>query len=133
MRTMADLDDNKRMTLDFLELGFNEGKMEEAVDRYADSRDIKDSALGGFGAEGVVERGTWAIREHFEVRHEVRRIIAEGDLVAVHSLVTFSSQDLGTAVVDIFRVKDGKLVEHWDAWDVVKRLPGELAQGDMTV
>jgi predicted SnoaL-like aldol condensation-catalyzing enzyme len=129
---MAALDDNKRVTLEFLHLAFNEGKMEEAVDRYIDARCIKHSAQVGLGPEGLVDRGTWTVRSHFHVRHAVTRIIAEGDLVAVHSLVTFSSDDLGTAVVDIFRLKHGKIVEHWDVWDVVKLVPSELAAGDVT-
>ena len=45
---------------------------------------------------------------------EFKRIIAEGDLVAVHSFIKPNPSALGTAFVDILRVEDGKLVEHWD-------------------
>ena len=42
---------------------------------------------------------------------EVHHMIAEGDLVAVHS----HFKTWNTAVVDIFRLNDeGKIVEHWD-------------------
>jgi len=44
---------------------------------------------------------------------EFKRIIAEGDLVAVHSFIKPNLSALGMAVVDIFRVEDGKLAEHW--------------------
>jgi predicted SnoaL-like aldol condensation-catalyzing enzyme len=130
---MADLNYNKRLTLEFLELAFNEGKMREAIDRYVDARRISASPLNGLGPESSVNRGTWAVREHFELRHDVRRIIAEGDLVAVHSLIPISSRGYGTAVVDIFRVKDGKLVDHWDVWDMVKLVPNEPAPDDVVV
>ncbi|WP_290054285.1 nuclear transport factor 2 family protein [Amycolatopsis solani] len=39
---------------------------------------------------------------------EIRHVVAEDDLVVVHLHVA------GTAVVDILRVEDGLLVEHWD-------------------
>ncbi|MEO0678229.1 MAG: nuclear transport factor 2 family protein [Pseudomonadota bacterium] len=44
------------------------------------------------------------------------RVIAEGDLVVLHN--TFSNADAfgapSLAAFDIFRVEDGKVVEHWD-------------------
>jgi predicted SnoaL-like aldol condensation-catalyzing enzyme len=43
-----------------------------------------------------------------------RRITADGDLVMAHSLIKFSPEDRGTAVVDILRFEDGKIVEQWD-------------------
>jgi predicted SnoaL-like aldol condensation-catalyzing enzyme len=43
-----------------------------------------------------------------------KRAVAEGDLVVTHSLLKTSPQDRDTAVADIFRLEDGKVVEHWD-------------------
>ncbi|MGW1711875.1 nuclear transport factor 2 family protein [Streptomyces sp. NPDC002156] len=43
-----------------------------------------------------------------------KRIVAEGDLVAVHSNFISAPGERGQAVVDLFRVQNGKIVEHWD-------------------
>jgi predicted SnoaL-like aldol condensation-catalyzing enzyme len=43
-----------------------------------------------------------------------KRVIAEGDLVAVHSHYVNTPGERGQAVVDLFRVRNGKIVEHWD-------------------
>jgi predicted SnoaL-like aldol condensation-catalyzing enzyme len=56
------------------------------------------------------------------VQSTVYRVIADGDLVAIHHhFTTFDS-----AVVDIFRVVDGKVVEHWD---VIQPVPATTASG----
>ncbi|WP_420711947.1 nuclear transport factor 2 family protein [Streptomyces sp. MMG1533] len=44
-----------------------------------------------------------------------KRVIAEGDLVAVQSHCVNTPGERGRAVIDRFRVRDGKIVEHWDA------------------
>ncbi|MEU2778352.1 nuclear transport factor 2 family protein [Streptomyces sp. NPDC007162] len=44
----------------------------------------------------------------------VQQVIGEGDYVAVHALYKFASDDPGTPVLDLYRVRDGKVVEHWD-------------------
>jgi NADPH:quinone reductase-like Zn-dependent oxidoreductase/predicted SnoaL-like aldol condensation-catalyzing enzyme len=44
-----------------------------------------------------------------------KRIIAQGDLVAVHSHYIDTPDARGRAVLDLFRVRDGKIVEHWNA------------------
>ncbi len=43
-----------------------------------------------------------------------KRVVAEGDLVAVHSHYVNAPGERGQAVVDLFRVQGGKIVEHWD-------------------
>ncbi len=45
---------------------------------------------------------------------EVKRVIAEDDMVVVHSLAKPTPAALGMAVVDIFRIEGDKIVEHWD-------------------
>lgn len=63
------------------------------------------------------------------LRADIKRVVAEGDLVAVHSRwasITDSSA-APLAVFDIFRVENGLIVEHWDAMQPV---PAEMAHGN---
>jgi len=46
------------------------------------------------------------------VRSAPKRVIAEGDLVAVNSHCTTAPNPRGRAVIDPFRVRDQKIVEH---------------------
>jgi len=48
---------------------------------------------------------------------EVLRVIAEGDLVALHVRFTPAPGAPAYAIGDFFRLKDCKIVEHWDAVD----------------
>lgn len=51
---------------------------------------------------------------------EVKRIIADEQYVVAHSHVHFPGDDNGRAVVDIWRVEDDLIAEHWD---VVQPVP----------
>jgi predicted SnoaL-like aldol condensation-catalyzing enzyme len=42
-----------------------------------------------------------------------------GDLVVVHSHLTRKPGDRGMAVMDVFRLENGKIVEHWDVMQEV--------------
>ncbi|NUP30269.1 MAG: SnoaL-like domain-containing protein, partial [Streptomycetaceae bacterium] len=56
-----------------------------------------------------------------------KRIIAEGDLVAVHSHYVNYPGDRGSAILDLFRVRNGKIVEHWD---IIQAVPETSANGN---
>jgi len=45
---------------------------------------------------------------------DIKRAVAEGDMIVTHSLLKTSPEDQGTAAADFFRLEDGKVVEHWD-------------------
>jgi predicted SnoaL-like aldol condensation-catalyzing enzyme len=62
-----------------------------------------------------------------EQTNEVKRVIVEDDLVVLHIELHFVPGDRGMAVVDIFRIKDGKVVEHWD---VLQEVPEESANSN---
>ncbi|MGM0901613.1 MAG: nuclear transport factor 2 family protein [Bacillota bacterium] len=50
---------------------------------------------------------------------EVKRVIGEGDIVAVHSHVKQNQDDLGGAVVHIFRFHNSLIAELWDVGQAI--------------
>ncbi len=57
----------------------------------------------------------------------MKHLVSEGDLVVVHSLFRTGPGDRGQAIMDLFRVEHGKIVEHWD---VIQSVPAETANGN---
>jgi predicted SnoaL-like aldol condensation-catalyzing enzyme len=53
-------------------------------------------------------------------RYEVKKVLAEGDMVVLHLHGMGGMNPYGEQVVDFFRIKDGKVVEHWD---VIQPIP----------
>ncbi|MDX3579441.1 nuclear transport factor 2 family protein [Streptomyces sp. FL07-04A] len=76
--------------------------------------------LDGFGAAAA----KWAEQGKNLVYKKVHKVIAEGDFV-----LTQSEGEFGVAVAyyDLFRIADGKIVEHWD---VIAPVPTELPHGN---
>ncbi len=126
---MADLGRNKEVVRAFYELAFNEKQPEDAVSQYVGSRYTQHNPMAGDGPEAFIEFVNWYAGQHPQLNVDIKRIVAEGDLVVTHSLITTSPDDRGTAAVDIFRVEDGKVVEHWD---VLQPVP-ETAANDNTM
>jgi predicted SnoaL-like aldol condensation-catalyzing enzyme len=126
---MADLERNKEVVRAFYELAFNEKQPEEAVSRYVGSRYTQHNPMAPDGPQAFIDFVRWSTGESPELNVDIKRMIAEGDLVVTHSLMTTSPSDRGTAAVDIFRLEDGKLVEHWD---VLQPIP-ETAANDNTM
>ena len=54
------------------------------------------------------------IRDVPTARWEILRVIAEGNLVALHARFTPAPGAPDYAIADFFRVKDCRIVEHWD-------------------
>ncbi|EOC0093039.1 nuclear transport factor 2 family protein [Cronobacter dublinensis] len=66
-------------------------------------------------------------RDNPQSRAKVIRSAADGDLVWLQVHSTNGSHDRGQAVLDIFRVKDGKIVEHWD---IIQDVPEKAANAN---
>lgn len=60
------------------------------------------------------------LKENFpEARSEIKRVIAEDDYVVVH-VHSIRSRDLERAIIEISRLEDGRIEEHWD---VIQEIP----------
>ena len=111
---MADSEHNKQTALAFVNTAFNEKKPAEAVENYGGSHYIQHNPQAPDGFEAFIQFVEGFLKQFPQVSYDIKRTVAEGDLVALHSLLKTSPEDLGTAVADFFRLEDGKVVEHWD-------------------
>ncbi len=50
---------------------------------------------------------------------EIKRSAADGDLVWLHLHTKRTPETRGNAVINVFRMKDGKFVEHWNVGQAV--------------
>jgi predicted SnoaL-like aldol condensation-catalyzing enzyme len=126
---MSDVERNKQAAAEYVDLAFNRGQPEEAVERYQGPMYIQHNPMAADGGEPFIGFVKHLKSEHPETRYEIKRMIAEGDLVVIHAHVTNSPDDRGVAVVDILRFEDGRAVEHWD---VIQPIP-ETAANDNTM
>lgn len=95
-----------------------------AVDRFISPRYIQHNQMAEPGRDGL-KRFLDMIREQTpEAVHDVKRAFVDGDHVTVHYHVRRWPGDMGWAVIDIFRIEDGLIAEHWDVMqDVVEGDP----------
>ena len=95
-----------------------------AVERFIHADYIQHNQLAEPGREGL-KRFLDMIREQTpQAVHDVKRAFVDGDHVTVHYHVRRWPGDAGWAVIDIFRIQDGLIAEHWDVMqDVVEGGP----------
>ena len=121
------LEANKRIVREWHDLAINQRKPEEAVAKYIGPHYRQHNPGATDGPEPFVKIVKWTAQNYPDFRYELKRIIAEGDYVVLHSHLILKPGDRGTAVVDIFRLENGKIVEHWD---VVQEVPETSANNN---
>lgn len=105
---------NKMIVTDFYEGVFLKHQVKAYADRYIGEQYIQHNPHVPDGKAPFVNYFTQYFQENKEAKSVIKRAVAEGNLVFLHVHSTESAQDRGVAVVDIFRVENGKIVEHWD-------------------
>jgi predicted SnoaL-like aldol condensation-catalyzing enzyme len=102
---------NRAIVEKFADLLYRQKKVADAFNTYAAKHYIQHSPMLGDGTEEVISALTPKFANP-EARFTVRRIIVDRDY-AVVMIHTETSGRQG-AVVDIYRLGGGKIVEHWD-------------------
>ena len=121
------LEANKRIVREWHELAIDQRKPEEAVAKYLGPHYRQHNPGAGDGAEPFIETVKRFAQNFPDFRMESKRMVAEGDYVVLHSHLILKPGDRGTAIVDIFRLENGKIVEHWD---VVQEVPETSANNN---
>jgi predicted SnoaL-like aldol condensation-catalyzing enzyme len=117
------LESNKQTVLAFYEAGLN-NKDFDAASKLIGARYVQHNPLIADGIEGFKGFVGYLGETFPKLRAEIKNIFAEGDFVIAHVHGVRVPGQLGTAIVDIFKLEEGKIVEHWD---VMQPVPEEAA------
>ena len=121
------LEINKAIVSDFYNLAFNLKNPEEAADKYLGSYYRQHNPGAADGKEPFIAFVNGFQKIFPALRFEIKRLVAEDDLVVQHSHLIRKEGDRGVAVMDIFRLENGKIVEHWD---VLQEIPETSANSN---
>jgi predicted SnoaL-like aldol condensation-catalyzing enzyme len=119
----------KEMVTAFYKMVFYDHKVADAFKTHVGASYRQHNPLVPDGIEPSVAFLSKRFETNPQAINEIKRVIADGDLVAVHVHSRLNDADRGRAIVDIFRVESGKIVEHWD---VIQPVP-ENAQNNNTM
>ncbi len=122
----SQLENNKRVATEFYDAAINR-KDFAAASKYLGSGYRQHNPTAADGADGLRAFIDFLRTRFPNQRGEIKRVIAEGDLVVLHVHSTRGDDTLGRAIVDIFRIENGKVVEHWD---VIQDIPAQAANAN---
>jgi predicted SnoaL-like aldol condensation-catalyzing enzyme len=104
----------KEVVTKFMNEFYLEKRVREAFETWVEPGYIQHNPLAKTGRDAAIAFLEPFFQSHPDASYSIKRIIADGNLVAVHSHAKFTADDRGLAVVDILRVDHCKIAEHWD-------------------
>ena len=119
-------DANKALVLAFYDAAFSKLDADEAA-RYLAPGYIQHNPEVANGVAPLQDYVRWIRANTPQSRASIKRVLADGDLVMLHVHSQDKPGERGVAVVDIFRVANGKIAEHWD---VIQPVPAQDANGN---
>ncbi|HWV70284.1 MAG TPA: nuclear transport factor 2 family protein [Pseudosphingobacterium sp.] len=103
----------KEIAQDFLKLA-SKGESREAFQRYVGNGFKHHNVFFKGDAQTLMTAMEENAKKSPDIRTEIHHVLEEGPMVAVHSHVRKSTDDLGAALMHIFRFDNKKIVELWD-------------------
>jgi predicted SnoaL-like aldol condensation-catalyzing enzyme len=109
---------NKQIAIEFYNAALNE-KNWEKTKSFIGNRYVQHNLSAIDGPEGLKAHIEYLKRDFPNNHGEIKHVLADGDLVALHIHNRRSPEMRGYAVADIFRIENGKVVEHWDVFQTI--------------
>jgi predicted SnoaL-like aldol condensation-catalyzing enzyme len=121
-----DLESNKQYAIAFYQTAYL-GNPFEAVEKYVGTEYIQHNPLVADGKQAFIDYFEEMAKSYPTKSIEFVRVIAEKDLVALHTLQTWPGNEQ-YVTMDFFRFDgNGKIVEHWDS---IQEVPGDTKNGN---
>ncbi|WP_288243857.1 ester cyclase [uncultured Chryseobacterium sp.] len=115
--SQSELDFNKKLVIDFYQKIFGDHDFTN-IDRYMLSTYIQHNPHVADGAEAFEKAVRIWLKDAPKKKVDVQRIAAENDLVFLHTKNRLPDGKL-QSVIDIFRIENKKITEHWDVQEIV--------------
>jgi predicted SnoaL-like aldol condensation-catalyzing enzyme len=114
---------NKKTVIEFYEKAINQ-KDFKAASKYMGPKYTQHNPNAADGATGLQAFLQFLQTRYPNSHSEIKRVFADGDYVILHVHAIREPGTRGSAIVDIFRLENGKIVEHWD---VIQEIPEKAA------
>ncbi|MEM8618872.1 MAG: nuclear transport factor 2 family protein [Actinomycetota bacterium] len=108
-------DDNKELVRRFIEEVLRDGQIDRASDYISTESYAQHNPTIGDGLDPLFVAAE--DRDGGLVYRQIHQLVGCGDFVAALSEMTYGGNEM--AVIDIFRIADGKIVEHWDVMEPI--------------
>jgi len=125
-RNLASEEANRKLVIDFYNRVFNQHETVQGAQVLADDYKQHNPHVPD-GKRPFVSYFVEVFKKNPQRQSRIVRSATDGDLVYLHVHSTSGPGDRGSAIVDIFRVADGKIVEHWD---VIQAVPEKAANSN---
>ncbi|HWK45588.1 MAG TPA: nuclear transport factor 2 family protein [Stellaceae bacterium] len=114
---------NKAAVVAFYQAALNDKDFDKAQ-QYLGARYTQHNPTAEDGPEGL-RKFIGFLKSKFPMSHnDIRQVFVDGDYVVLHVLAVREPTGKGRAIVDIFKLDGGKIVEHWD---VIQEVPDTAA------
>jgi predicted SnoaL-like aldol condensation-catalyzing enzyme len=117
-----EMEANKKAVVEFYNAAINDKDFDKAA-KYLGPRYTQHNPVGADGPEGLKDFLAF-LRDKFpNAKSEIKRVFADGDFVILHVHAVREPGTRGSAIIDIFKLDNGKVVEHWDVAQPIPEKP----------
>ncbi|AOT11149.1 nuclear transport factor 2 family protein [Pseudoalteromonas luteoviolacea] len=111
---------NAQAVAEFVQLLMNDHNFDEVIARFGNDQYKQHNRTMADGIAGVVKTLKDFVKLAPEFSYDVKRMFVDGEQVIIHSHATLKEKHRGDDtkgmnIIDTWTVRDGRLVEHWDA------------------
>ena len=104
----------KEVVTKFMNQFYTDKQVRAAFETWVEPGYIQHNPMAATGRDAAIAFLEPFFQSHPDIHYSIKRVVAEGNLVVVHSHAVFTPGDRGLAIVDILRVDHCKIAEHWD-------------------